>query len=225
MSSGLFSDVVEWFLSRMGDRRQYSRRAGAFHVWAKADVKGQNDGIGTEVSPNGLVFIVPHALTEQQFNVTVALRNHRFPIRLKVVRADQVEYKGKPWHRYTCEFTGIAADNWDLVVRYVNDTPEPADRRKMQNQEMHDKVDDAYRLLPTSVQNKIIDILVKQQRLERPKPGQTPLIKLFYGGLHKVPGKAPQHRLNVHSRVVVDGEAMAYDSRFLVSENGDVEQQ
>ena len=225
MSSGLFSDVVEWFLSRMGDRRQYKRRAGAFHVWVKADVKAQNDGIGTEVSPSGLVFIVPYGLSDQQLTATIALRNHRFPVRVKILRSDRVEYKGKPWNRYTCEFTGIAADNWDLLVRYVNNVPEPTDRRKMQNQEMQDRVDDAYRLLPTSVQNKIVDILVQQHRLEAPKHGQTPLIKLFYGGLHRVPGKPPQHRLNVHSRIVIDGEAMAYDSRFLVSESGEVEQQ
>lgn len=222
-TTSIFGDVVDWFLSRAGDRRQYKRRTGAFRVWYKADVNAANDAIGVEISPKGLAFIVREEVPDSEFTVSLSIRSHRFMARLKRVRSDEVEYKSETWNRYFCEFSGIAADNWDLIVRFVNDVSEPVDRRKLQNQEMHEKVDDAYRLLPTSVQNKLVDILVDQKKLERPKHGEAPLIKMFYGGLHRVNGKPPRHRVNVHSRMVVDGEAMAYDTRFLVSESGEIE--
>ncbi|MEO6913697.1 MAG: hypothetical protein ABI182_06745, partial [Candidatus Baltobacteraceae bacterium] len=116
----------------------------------------------------------------------------------------------------------IAADHWDAIMRYVNDAPEPADRRKRQNQEMIDKVDDAYRLLPLAIQQKITRMLVAQRKLEEPKPGQTPLLKLFYGGLHKATGGPQMHRFNVHSRITINDEVFAYDTRFLVSNDGEV---
>lgn len=222
-TTSIFGDVVDWFLSRAGDRRQYKRRTGAFRVWYKADVNAANDAIGVEISPKGLAFIVRDEVTDPELTVSLSIRSHRFMARLKRVRNDQVEHKSETWNRYFCVFSGIAADNWDLIVRFVNDVSEPVDRRKLQNQEMHEKVDDAYRLLPTSVQNKLVDILVDQKKLERPKHGEAPLIKMFYGGLHRVNGQEPRHRVNVHSRMVVDGEAMAYDTRFLVSESGEIE--
>jgi len=222
-TTSILGDVVDWFLSRAGDRRQYKRRSGPFRVWYKADVNAANDAIGVEISPKGLAFISRDGEPDLEFTVSVLIRDHRFMVRLKRVRSDQVAYKGETWNRYFCEFSGIAADNWDLIVRYVNDVAEPVDRRKLQNQEMHEKVDDAYRLLPTSVQNKIVDLLVAQKKLERPKHGEAPLLKLFYGGLHKVNGKPPKHRVNVHSRMVVDGEALAYDTRFLSGDDGQIE--
>lgn len=220
MPGSMFSEVVDWFLSRVGDRRQYKRRSGAFHVW-----QAGTQGIGTEISPNGLLFVVEAPIPQDEYELSIGLRNRRFTVRVKNVRHDSIEYKGKPWHRYACEFTGIGADWWDLIVRYVNDEPEIADRRHLQNQEMANKVDDAYRLLPMAVQEKIVAMLVARRRLEEPKPGQSPLLKLFYGGLQKVEGKPAMHRFNVHSRVVSADEPLAYDSRFLVGEDGSVQMQ
>ena len=223
--NSVLGDVLEWFLTRMGDRRQYKRRAGAFHIWWQVDPSdaGKNvAGRGIEVSPNGLVFVVPVAIAAPEFTVIAAIRDRKIAIRVKTVRNDTVEHQGKRWNRYMVSFQGIAADDWDMLVRYVNDTPEPADRRKMQNQEMASQPDDAYRLLPMAIQSKIIQTLVRSGKLEQPRPGQTPLLKLFYGGLVKQAGKAPGHRFNVHSRIVKDGEVFAYDSRFLVDEAGDV---
>jgi hypothetical protein len=73
-----------------------------------------------------------------------------------------------------------------------------------------------------ALQKKIMDLLVSQGKLEAPKDGQTPLLKLFYGGLVKRPGQKPAHRFNVHSRIKKGDEMMAYDTRFLVSEDGQV---
>lgn len=221
----MFNDIIEWFLGRAGDRRQYQRRAGAFHVWWQldpADPKNLKQGIGLEISASGLMFLLEESIDKPEFTLIVRLRDQNIPLRVKRMRNDRIEYQGKTWNRYMGEFVGIAADHWDAIVRYVNDTADPVDRRKMQNQEMVEKVDDAYRLLPLAIQQKIVDVLVAQHKLEPPKPGQTPLLKIFYGGLVKRPNQKLAHRFNVHSRIRKDEETLAYDSRFLISEDGQI---
>ena len=225
LGNSIFSDVIEWFLGRAGDRRQYQRRAGAFHVWWLPDASKPGDlrqGIGMEVSANGLVFIIREKIESKELNLIVRLREQRIPIRCKTIRTDTVQHKNDTWNRYSCEFSGIAADHWDAVVRYVTDTPEPVDRRTPENPAAA-QTDDAYRLLPVAIQNKIVAALVASKKLDEPKPGQTPLIKIFYGGLVNSGGKKA-HRFNVHSRIKAKDEMIAYDTRFLVSEEGDVKQ-
>jgi hypothetical protein len=218
----MFADVIDWFLGRGSDRRQYKRRPGAFHLWWQPAANAEpRPGIGMELSPNGLMFITPDKLPGGEFDLILRLHDVKMPVRVRTARTDQVQHHGKTWNRYMGEFVGIAADNWDILVRYVNNEEETPDRRKMQNQEMA-KQDDAYRLLPLALQQKIIGQLVKQNKLEMPPAGQTPLVKLFYGGLASRPGQPAIHRVNVHSRIQLKDELMAYDTRFLVSEEGEV---
>ncbi len=221
-SQSPLSAVIDWFLGRVGDRRQYKRRSGSFHLWWRASAEATPlPGIGMEVSPNGIMFVHPNQLPSGEHNLILNIRETKVPVRVKILRSDQVFHQGKSWHRYMGEFTGIAADDWDRIVRYVNDEPEAPDRRKMQNQEMT-KPDDAYRLLPLSVQQRIVAMLVEKKRLEAPPAGQAPLMKLFYSGLTKDAEGKNVHRINVHSRIKVKDEIVAYDTRFLIGESGDV---
>jgi hypothetical protein len=220
----LFGGIIEWFLGRAGDRRQYKRKSGAFPIWYQPDPHNTQvlkQGVGLEISPNGLMFILVETIDAREYTVIARVRDQNIPLRVKCVRTDQVQHQNATWNRYMCEFTGIAADHWDAIVRYVNDEPD-ADRRKMQNQELHERVDDAYRLLPLALQQRITQMLVSQNKLEMPKPGQTPLLKLFYGGLVKRPGHVPAHRFNVHSRVKRGDEMLAFDTRFLIAEDGEI---
>ncbi len=218
----VLGDLVDWFLGRAGDRRQYKRRAGAFHVWYQPSPETTRNAIGVEVSPNGLVFITPEKIATPEYNLTLGLEERKIPVRVRTVRSDVVQHNNAPWNRFMCEFVGIAADDWDRIVRYVNNESDPKDRRKMQNQEMQRQPDDAYRLLPMAIQERIVKMLVEKRRLAPPTPGQPPLLKLFYGGLVKRSGKPPAHRVNVHSRISINDEMIAYDTRFLVDETGTV---
>ncbi len=220
----MFGDMIEWFLGRAGDRRQYKRRAGAFHLWYLPNPKDESThvkGVGIEVSPNGLAFLCDSSISAHEYTLVAFLRDAKIPLRVRAVRNDVVSQQGKTWNRYMVTFLGVAADHWDTIVRYVNDEPEP-DRRKMQNQEINDKIDDAYRMLPLVLQEKIVAMLIAQNKLDEPKGGQTPLLKLFYGGLMKRPGQKPAHRFNVHSRIKKGDEMIAYDTRFLVGEDGEI---
>src|SRR5579872_4210045 len=216
----MFNDVIEWFLGR-GDRRQYKRRARAFPVWwqqSAGDPKSLKAGIGLELSPNGLQLMLPDAVPSTEFNLVRRVRDQAIPARVKSLRTDQVPHQGKTWHRYNGEFLGIAADHWDLIVRYVDDVPEPQNKAA----ETMEKADDAYRLLPLIIQQKIVAMLVSAHKLEEPKAGQTPLLKLFYGGIVKQAGKKPAHRFNVHSRVLRNDEILAFDTRFLIADDGEI---
>ncbi|MBV8246285.1 MAG: hypothetical protein JOZ38_10220 [Candidatus Eremiobacteraeota bacterium] len=174
-------------------------------------------GLGVEISPNGLVFAIEQTIAAEDFTVVCQIRDTKIPIRLRRVWADQVPHKGKQWNRYGCSFTGIAADHWDLIVRHVNDMPEPP---KVEQEEQ--KPDDAYRLLPLAVQQKIVSILVEQNKLEQPREGQSPLVKLFYSGVQKKSDGTQRHRVHVHSRIKVNDEMMAYDTQFFITDTGDV---
>ncbi|MDP9025809.1 MAG: hypothetical protein M3N13_10600 [Candidatus Eremiobacteraeota bacterium] len=220
----MFNDVVDWFLSRAGDRRQYRRRSGAFHLWClceEGNTAKTQQGIGLEISANGIMFLLADPVGLPQYSLIARLRDRNLRLDVRHIRSDEVEYQGKTWQRHMGEFTGTSAANWDAIARYVNDEPEP-ERRKMQNQEMGQRVDDAYDLLPAALQKTIVDTLVSQKRLEAPREGQTPLLKLFYGGLVKRHGEIPAHRFNVHSRLKHNDDMIAYDTRFLISEDGSI---
>lgn len=65
-------------------------------------------------------------------------------------------------------------------------------------------------------------MLVAQNKLEEPQPGQTPLVKLFYGGVVTRPGQSSAHRFNVHSRVKRGEGMLAFDTRFLIGDDGEI---
>ncbi|MDB5070058.1 MAG: hypothetical protein JWM87_1169 [Candidatus Eremiobacteraeota bacterium] len=54
-------------------------------------------------------------------------------------------------HRYFCTFTATAADDWDAVVRYVENKPEP------KKADFVPKSDDEFRSLPTAIHGAIVD--------------------------------------------------------------------
>lgn len=213
----LFAGVVEWFLNRAGDRRQYRRRVAAFPVrWNDAV------GVGADISPNGLTFLIAETIPTNEYDLVLDIADREIAVHVKHVRGDQVEHDGKRLNRYVCEFFGIAADDWDAIARFVNERAEMTNRRQMQNQPMHEKVDDAYRLLPRVLQQKIVAELVAAGRLDAPSPDKSPMLKVFYGGLTRLPGIGVAHRLNAHSRVNTGEGTTAYDTRFVIGENGEL---
>ena len=183
---------------------------------------GAQHGVGAEISPNGLMFLIAETIPTNDYELTVRLPDGEVTLRVKHVRGDTVEHEGKTLNRYVGEFTGISANDWDAIARYVNEEPAASNRRQMQNQPMHDKVDDAYRLLPIALQKRLVAELVAAGRLDEATAGRAPLLKVFYGGLTRLPGIGIAHRFNAHTRVEKDGVLTAYDTRFLVGENGEL---
>ncbi len=220
------TDVIDWFLTRAGDRRSYQRRPATFPIWWQPNPAAptrDHAGTGLQISPTGLVFELQEHIPDPEFTLTFQLGTREVCAKVHKVRADTISDHHETWQRYMVEIQAICAEDWDAIVAFVAEQPEVANRRKMQNQTMSEYVDDAYRMLPPNIQAQIVAALVEKGRLELPRGGASPTLKLFYGGLIKHPGEPAAHRFNVHSRrTEADGESVAYDTRFLITEAGDV---
>lgn len=206
----------------MGDRRHYARKHEPFSAWWVVDEKTAKPAMGQEISASGVQLVFKDEPPKGEFNLLLQVNERRIKARVTIAWSDKAEDSGATLHRVGCKFSGISADDWDFLVRYVNDTPEPADKLASELEELKNHPDDAYRLIPQAIQLKIVDMLVARNRLAPPAANQTPLIKMFYGGCQTRADGKKTYRLSVHSRLKSEDETLAFDTRFTIEETGDV---
>ena len=176
--------------------------------------------LGTTVSKEGLAFVSPAQLTVEELAVTFTLRQRRIPSRVKVHRGEAMQAPERVVHRYFCSFTAIAADDWDAVVRYVEDRPEPPKAAPPTGP----MIDEDFRTLPSAVQHHIVAELVRLKRLAPPKHGHQPLIRLQAGAARELGDGRSCQDVVIHSRVHHHGEeARSFDTRFRVYANHRIE--
>ena len=184
-------------------------RHGRFQGHATSD--GRNVPVlGTAVARAGVAFVSPRPLPESELQFTFVLRDRTIPSRIHVEQSEAMQTSERVVHRYFCTFTAIAADDWDAVVRYVENKPEP------QKIVLPKRSDDEFRSLPETVQDAIVEQLVRAKRLEAPAPGTVPLIRMVAGTIRDLgQGRSAQDVL-IHSRVKAGDEMRAFDTRFRV---------
>ena len=210
--------ALKWFKEKFMPKPPPPKKSGAFHAWWQYEAGKFKPGVGMEIAVDSLIFIIEDDIPTPEFNVVANVREKNIPIHVRVTASDTVPHKGGTWHRYAVTFVGVAADHWDLIYRYVNDIPEPENKRA--GEEFGP--DDAYRMLPLAVQHKIVALLVDQKKLAQPKEAQSPLLKLFFSGSKKMPGGEARNYFTIHSRIMGPDEMMAYDTRIIVDEKGEV---
>jgi hypothetical protein len=208
---------MQLFDSLFGRREQRwfeNGAAGARH--GKFQAHALSDGrkipvLGTTVSREGVAFVSQRQLAETELQFTFILRERTIPSHIHVDRAEAMQAPERVVHRYFCSFTAISADDWDAVVRYVENKPEP---KKV---EFTPKNDDEFRSLPVAIQGAIVEQLVRVRRLNAPAAGTVPLIRMIAGRVHELgQGRTAQDVL-IHSRVKMDdGGTRSYDTRFRV---------
>ena len=206
---------MQLFDSLFGRREQRwfeNGAAGARH--GKFQAHALSDGrkipvLGTTVSREGVAFVSPRQLAETELQFTFILRERTIPSHVHVDQSEAMQAPERVVHRYFCTFTAIAADDWDAVVRYVENKAEP------KKADFVPKSDDEFRSLPTAIQTAIVDQLVRVGRLNAPAPGTVPLIRMIAGRVHELgQGRTAQDVL-IHSRVKMDDGGMrSYDTRF-----------
>lgn len=214
----MFQELAKLFSGRDAtDRRAHARKAVQYPArWVKdAASESYADGVGLEISPTGALFALKEKPPTDEFSLQFKLRERLITARVTVLRHDQSVQGGTTWHRFATKFAGIAADDWDAVVRFIEDEPEPDDKGIDEIKAAMRKEDDAFRLLPLAVQRQIVDLLVQNNKLARPADGQAPLLKMQYSG-HARHSGVEVHRCNVHSRITIDGEMRQYDTTFLI---------
>lgn len=200
------------------------RKNQPFHMaWLVAD-HVQKPAKGLEISHKDIVFMMPERPAGKYFNVLIHIRNRYIPLRVEVVHEDTVSEGGQTFHRFGCKYVGLKADDWDAIVRYVNDEPEPEDKAQGELAQIRQKADDAYRLIPLAVQNKLIDLLVRENKLEPPAEGRVAALRMTYLGASKKSDGSKIHHVAIHSRKQINDEWVGFDTRFRIDSQGNIEQ-
>ena len=171
------------------------------------------DVLGTTVSREGVVFVSPTQIASPELEFTFTLRQRTIPSRLRLDKGEAMQATERIVHRYFCTFLAIAADDWDAVVRYVENKPEP------QKLEIAAKPDNEFRSLPIAVQNGIVEHLVRTKRLAPPAPGAVPLIRLTAGAVRDLGNGRSTQDVLIHSRISINQQTRSFDTRFRVYSN------
>jgi hypothetical protein len=220
----MINDLVQWVANRIGDQRSYPRKNERFAVTWLSDAQTEKPATGVEISPNGLVFQMREKPSLKELNLRFTFRNRVIPVRVSVKRADPIVDNGHLMNRFACRFLGISADDWDLIVRHVHDLDEPENKAAGELEDILKKEDDAYRLLPLRVQDKVVNMLVRAHRLEPPSEGALPHLRLHYIGSAQTEKGSKVLKINIHSRKRVDDAWYAFDTQFAIDESsGDVQ--
>ena len=211
-------------LFKREDWRGQPRKEEPFPVaWLVAD-HVQKPGKGLEISAKDVVFMLAEKPPGKDINILLHIRDRFIAVRVEVQEEDTVNQGGQIFHRFGCKYLGLKADDWDAIVRYVNDEPEPTDKAKDELAAKKQQPDDAYRLIPMAVQEKLVALLVHANRLEPPHEGQVPAMRMNYLGAKKNADGTKTHRVAIHSRKLIEDEWKSFDTQFTVDASGHIEQ-
>jgi hypothetical protein len=199
------------------ERRRYVRRRDTFKIWCALGTKWVS-AYGLDISASGLGLVTPVELQRDEVQFRAALENKYVVLRAKKVWEQPGTFRGQIVHRYGLKITGIAANDWDMLVHYCNaDGARGDDVRLVPLQH-----DDVARLIPYTVQQRMLGMLVQRKRLA-PLDGKTPLVQYAYAGeVKRDGGNAAVHRIAIHSRIfdAATMETRSFDTRFLFSDDG-----
>ncbi len=218
-------DLIGWFTGKEANRRKYPRKRKPYRASISYDAGlTQKPAIGLDISGGGLCLLLPDPAAKEEFEVRASIEERTIRMRARYVWQDSVTHQGKSAFRYGMRFTGISADDWDAIVRYANDKP-VTEANKAQEELVTIRMtpDDANRLIPKNLQDRLLIMLVERRRLAPVTPSVTPLVQYFYSGVVRHQGK-PMHRLTIQSKVVGPEGAELYETRFVFDDTGETVQ-
>ncbi|HYZ15089.1 MAG TPA: hypothetical protein VE591_01760 [Candidatus Acidoferrum sp.] len=177
--------------------------------------------LGLEISEKGLLFATKGAQPPVggTLDVAIDVEGRRVRARLTVERKGTMVRDGVEWAVIGGLFQAIAADDWDAIVRFCKGQSAPPNKAADELSALAGIDDDAYRLLPLKVQQRVVSTLTEAGRLAPESDAKNPLLRMSYGGKTR----AGVHRLAVHSRRHLDGEVLAFDSVLTVDDAGNVQ--
>ena len=213
----MFNELAKMFSGERKERRHSPRKKVRCPiVWNNKGVQIQ--GTVMEMSLNGCLVLLEQMPKGKTFDVVIDIERRKIACRLNVARAGTITRDGAPWAAIGATYSGIAADDYDSLVRFLKGIAEAGNVAAKELAAM-DKTDDAYRTLPLAVQKRVLGILAQAGRIAIPPEGQQPLLRMEdLGAAHDGYGR----RLAVHSRVPSKDGPMLYDSVVVVMPNGQV---
>jgi hypothetical protein len=217
----MLADLLTWFSGRPENRRRYPRRSGGFRAWF-ATATGWTPLVPVDISASGMGLVSPAKFDKDEVNFRVQIDERPIMLRAKQVWCIPGTLQGKSVWRYGVQYTGIAADDWDALVRFCNNESVNVENKAQKELELvRMQADDVARLIPHRLQERMLGMLVQSRRLAPLEKDKTPLVQYFYGGTVKRNGKT-MHRLSIHSRIndELTGDAASFDTRFLFDDSG-----
>jgi hypothetical protein len=213
------------FGNKNKDKRRHTRREKAFSAdWTSAPEVAPIPVIGLDVSASGAGILSRDEITKEEFILRLKLDERVIPTRVKVARKLPGTLQGAKAYRYGVEFVSISADDWDAVVRWSKggEAAESGNKVKSDLEMVRMSGDDADRLMPAALQNKLLAGLSRRGRLAPIVPNQQPLVQYFYGGTVRRNGMM-MHRLAIVSRVadINNGPPAEFRTLFYFDENGE----
>ncbi len=218
----MLADLLAWFSGKEPNRRKYPRIRKAYRATFSVDAGAtQKPAIGIDISGGGLCVLTQEPAVKEELEIRATIESRAIRVRARAVWQDTVTYQGKSVWRYGMRFSGISADDWDAIVRYTSGKPlEESNRAQEELTTLRLTPDDANRLIPTKLQQRLLETLVQRRRLAPLKDSQTPLVQYFYSGPVRHEGKV-MHRLTIQSKVVgAEGDEM-FETRFVFDDKGE----
>src|SRR6202011_1303191 len=180
----MLPELLAWFTGKEQNRRKFPRKRKPYRASYSLDGKSTRAAIGLDIGGGGLCILTQEPIGRDEVEVRMQLDERSLRMRVKVVWHDNVQHQGRKVWRYGMRFTGIPADDWDAIIRYTADRP-VGESNKAQEELTAIRMtpDDAARLLPKELQNKLLTMLVERRRLAPLDDRVTPLVHYFYSGV------------------------------------------
>ena len=213
----MLNELVRRLAAGKPDRRGAERVRKRFPIaWLRGGTLVP--ALGLEISEKGVLFATRDAPPGASVDVALDLGARRVRARLTIARQGSLPRDGAEWAVIAGVFQGIAADDWDAIVRFCKNLTDPGNRGAEELAALAGADDDAYRLLPLKVQQRVVEALIGAGRLAPESDAKNPLLRMTYAGK----ARSGAHRLAVHSRRNVDGDALNFDSFLAVDDAGNV---
>jgi hypothetical protein len=213
----MLNELVRRMSAGKPDRRGAERLRKRFPIaWLRAGTLVP--ALGLEISEKGVLFATKDPPPGTSVDVAMDVGQRRIRARLTIARQGSMAREGVEWAVIAGVFQGIAADDWDAIVRFCKNVADPTNKGAEELAAIATADDDAYRLLPLKVQERVVKALVEAGRLAPESDAKSPLLRMTYAGKTRTGA----HRLAVRSRRNLDGEVLNFDSFLGVDDAGNV---
>jgi len=226
------SDLVGWFAGRSeGDKRTHERIKKGYKAAFTMDGTTWEPAIGVDLSDEGMCIMVQREIEEDKpFSVRATLDTRVVNMACVKVWNSRMSHNGRPVQCYGLKFVNIAADDWDLVVKFISgeqteekkepEAAQPSKQAATASAPAPAKDDDVGKHLPKELKERFYLELVRRHRLAAPEEGQDPQVRYEYGGVSEWRGKN-MHRVTIHSTFVgFDKRKQRFSTRFMFDEKG-----
>ncbi len=218
----MLGDLLAWFTGKEANRRRYPRKRKGYKAQVSADGgTTRKAAIGLDISGGGLCLITQEPVGRDEFEVYASIESRLIRMRAVAVWKDTVTHQGKSVWRYGMRFTGIAADDWDAIIRYTTDKPvDEVNKAQEELVTVRLTPDETSRMIPVALQKRLLQMLVERRRLAPLQENVTPLVQYFYSGLARQ-GDKLLHRLTIQSKVVGPEGSELFETRFTFDDKGE----